>query len=202
MINKILKKIMKKKSKNTKISNNIIIGKGSVLLTNTSFRYDINSNNPVTIGENSMLNCNFIFESDKGEISIGDRTFINAGTNLISRSKIEIGNDVTIAWGCTLYDHNSHSIDWKERRNDIEQQINDYKNGENFIKNKNWETVKSRPIKICDKVWLGFNVTVLNGVTIGEGAIVGACSVVRENVEPWTIVAGNPAKVIKRIDHE
>ena len=202
MINKILKKIMRKKSKNTKISNNIIIGKGSVLLNNTSFRYDVNSNNPITVGEKSMVNCNFIFESDKGEISIGDRTFINAGTNLISRSKIEIGNDVTIAWGCTLYDHNSHSIDWKERRNDIEQQINDYKNGENFIKNKNWETVKSRPIKICDKVWLGFNVTVLNGVTIGEGAIVGACSVVRENVEPWTIVAGNPAKVIKRIEHE
>lgn len=197
-----LKEIFKRKQKDKKHSKNVIIGENTIIDKNANFRYDGNFNNSIIIGKNSMINCNFIFESNKGEISIGDRTFINAGTNLISRSKIEIGNDVTIAWGCTIYDHNSHSIDWKERRKDLEQQFKDLQNGENFIKNKNWDMVKSRPIKICDKAWLGFNVTVLNGVTIGEGAIVGACSVVREDVEPWTIVAGNPAKVIKRIEHE
>ena len=148
-----------------------------------------------------MINCDFIFESEKGEIEIGDRTFINGGTSLISRSKIKIGDDVTIAWGCTLYDHNSHSLDWQERQKDLEQQLNDYNNGLDFIKNKNWETVKSRPITIEDKVWIGFDCTILNGVNIGEGAIVGAKSVVRENVEPYTIVAGNPAVVIKKLKH-
>lgn len=196
-----LKDIFKKKKKIKKIPNSVSVGENSVLLPNTSFRFNVNSKNPIKIGNNCMLNCDFIFESEKGEIEIGDRTFINGGTSLISRSKIKIGNDVTIAWGCTLYDHNSHSLDWQERQKDLEQQLNDYNNGLDFIKNKNWETVKSRPITIEDKVWIGFDCTILNGVTIGEGAIVGAKSVVRENVEPYTIVAGNPAVVIKKLKH-
>ena len=189
-------------SNSVKKNPNLKIGKGSYVLPNATFRYDVNSDNKITIGQNSMVNCNFIFESNQGEIEIGDRTFINAGTNLISRNKIKIGNDVTIAWNCTLYDHNSHSIDWKERRKDLEQQIADYEKGINFIFNKDWSSVKSRPITIEDKVWIGFGCTILNGVTIGEGAIVGANSVVRENVEPWTIVAGNPAQFVKRIQHD
>lgn len=196
-----LKDIFKKKKKIKKIPNSVSVGENSVLLPNTSFRFNVNSKNPIKIGNNCMINCDFIFESEKGEIEIGDRTFINGGTSLISRSKIKIGDDVTIAWGCTLYDHNSHSLDWQERQKDLEQQLNDYNNGLDFIKNKNWETVKSKPITIEDKVWIGFDCTILNGVTIGEGAIVGAKSVVRENVEPYTIVAGNPAVVIKKIKH-
>ena len=146
-----------------------------------------------------MIGCNFIFESDEGLIKIGDRTFINGGTNLISRSKIDIGNDVTIGWGCYIYDHNSHSLDWQSRVHDIEQQRFDYINGDNFTVNKDWSNVKSKPIKICDKVWIGFNAIVLKGVTIGNGAIIGAGAVVTKNVEPNCIIAGNPAVVIKKI---
>ncbi|MGC8751800.1 DapH/DapD/GlmU-related protein, partial [Hydrotalea sp.] len=62
---------------------------------------------------------------------------------------------------------------------------------------KNWEKVKSSPIKIADKAWIGFNVIILKGVTIGEGAIVGAGSVVTKDVPPYAVVAGNPAKIIK-----
>lgn len=172
----------------------------TIFLPNFSVRGDYD--NKVEIGRDSMLNCNLIFESDKGKIKIGNRTFINSGTQLISRNSIEIGDDVTIAWGCTIYDHNSHSLEYKERIKDIAQQIKDYNNGLDFIQNKNWDVVKSGPIKICDKAWLGFNVVVLNGVTIGEGAIVGACSVVREDVEPFTVVAGNPARKIKDLKKE
>ncbi len=77
----------------------------------------------------------------------------------------------------------------------------DYLNGNNFTVNKDWSNVKSKPIKICDKVWIGFDVVILKGVTIGEGAIVGARSVVTKDVEPWTVVAGNPVKFIKNIEH-
>ena len=176
---------------------NTSIGENTLLQNGISFRnpYD----NKITIGDDCMLSCNFIFESSKGEIEIGDRVFINGGTNIISRYKIKFGNDITVAWGCTFYDHNSHSLDWKERRNDMVQQFKDFKESGDFIKNKNWNGVKTRPITIEDKVWIGFDCTILNGVTIGEGAIVGAKSVVREDVEPWTIVAGNPARVIKKI---
>lgn len=54
-------------------------------------------------------------------------------------------------------------------------------------------------ITICDDVWIGAGAIVLNGITIGEGAVVGAGSVVTKNVEPYTIVVGNPAKKIKEI---
>lgn len=56
-----------------------------------------------------------------------------------------------------------------------------------------------RPIVIEDKVWIGINSTILPGVTIGYGAIVGANSVVTHDVPPMTVVGGNPAKVIKEI---
>lgn len=57
-----------------------------------------------------------------------------------------------------------------------------------------------KPIKIEDKVWLGINATVLPGVTLGYGCIVGANSVVTKDVPPMTIVAGNPARIIKKIE--
>ena len=193
-----LKDLFKKDRKNiNKNKYNLDIGKNSILMNNFTIRGDYKDK--IKIGENSMLACNIIFESNKGKVQIGNNCFINGGTNIISRENITIGNDVTIAWGCTIYDHNSHSLDWRERRKDLVQQIKDYNNNQDFIKNKNWEVVKSRPIKICDKVWIGFDCTILNGVTIGEGAIIGAKSVVRKDVEPYTIVAGNPAVKIKSL---
>ena len=203
----IFRKIFKTKSKSQRRKErliarqkNLTLGKNTLLLDGVTFRNDYN--NKITIGNDCMINCNFIFESDKGEIEIGDRCFINGGTNIIFRSKVKFGNDITVAWGCTFYDHNSHSIDWRERKNDMFQQFKDKEETDDFIKNKNWDVVKTRPITIGDKVWIGFDCVILNGVTIGEGAILGAKSVVREDVEPWTMVTGNPARVIKRIEHD
>ena len=105
-----------------------------------------------------------------------------------------------MAWGITIYDHNSHSIHWKERQHDNQQCYADYvQHDGNNIVNKNWDVVVSKPIIIESKVWIGFNVTILKGVTIGEGAVVGACSVVTKDVEPWTVVGGNPAQIVKRL---
>ena len=56
----------------------------------------------------------------------------------------------------------------------------------------------TRPITINDNVWIATGAIVLPGVTIGEGAVVGAGSVVTKDVEPWTVVGGNPAKFIKK----
>jgi acetyltransferase-like isoleucine patch superfamily enzyme len=53
------------------------------------------------------------------------------------------------------------------------------------------------PISIADDVWIGYGVTILSGVSIGQGAIIGAMSVVAKDVSPYAIVAGNPAKVIR-----
>lgn len=182
---------------------NIDISEDTILLSSCNFEFrGVEKNNLIKIGKNSMIGCSFIFETDKGNISIGDNTYVGSSTKLISREKIYIGNHVTIAWDCVIYDHNSHSLDYKERQKDIFRQNNDYRNGDNFIKSKDWSVVKSKPIIIEDNVWIGFDCVILSGVRIGEGAIVGAKSVVRKDVKPWTVVVGNPAVEIKKLTNE
>lgn len=183
-----------------KVGKNIQYSDRATILPNSRFDFRCCRKGVcVRIDDDSMVGCNFVFESDAGEITVGKRTYIGAGTNLISRNSISIGNDVTIAWGCYVYDHDSHSLMWENRREDVLQQNRDYRNGLNFIANKNWSVVKSAPIKICDKVWIGFNAVILKGVTIGEGAVVGACSVVTRDVPPYVVVAGNPARIVKHL---
>ena len=171
-----------------------VIGKSTVLMPTTSFRNPFD--NPITVGEECILANSFIFESDRGEIRIGNRVFINGLTQLISRSSIVIEDNVTIAWGCMLYDHNSHSLDPTMRRKDIVQELADYRETGDFTRTKDWSVVKSKPIRICHDAWLGFNVTVLAGVTIGECAVIGAQSVVRTDIPPYAIAYGNPAVVV------
>lgn len=153
----------------------------------------------VKVGKDNMLDCQILFESGKGDVVIGDNVYIG-NSKIICRSKIEFGNNIFVAWGVYFYDHDSHSMDYKLRQQDILQQLNDQRNGDLFIKNKNWNVVNTAPIKICDNAWIGLNAIILKGVTIGEGSIVGAGSVVTKDVEPWTVVAGNPAKVVKRLE--
>lgn len=155
----------------------------------------------LTIGEKDMIDSSFVFETETGQILIGDRVHIGGGTQLISRSSITIGDDVIIAWNCTIYDHNSHSTNWEERKNDVTLEWESANHGVSPLCNKNWSVVKSAPIHICDKAWLGFGVTVLKGVTIGEGAVVAAGSVVTKDVPAYTIVGGNPATVIRTLTH-
>jgi acetyltransferase-like isoleucine patch superfamily enzyme len=155
----------------------------------------------IKIGGDCVLNGDFIFENQNGQVIIGNNSFIGGGT-FICINRIDIGNDVLISWGCTFSDNNSHSTRWTERANDV----SDWKKGideNNIGKYKDWKNVKYAPIKVKDKAWIGFNCIILKGVIIGEGAIVGAGSVVTKNVPDWTIVAGNPARIIREIpEHE
>lgn len=153
------------------------------------------------IGAKSMVDSSFVFETETGHIKVGERVHIGGGTQLISKNSITIGDDVIIAWNCTIYDHNSHSIHWEERKNDVSLEWENAVKGQSVLQNKDWSVVKSAPITIGDKVWMGFGVTVLKGVTIGEGAVIGACSVVTKDVAPYTVVAGNPAQVVRTLDH-
>lgn len=160
----------------------------AILLDSAYFDYRTEEESKrIFIDEESMIGCNFIFESDSGVIKIGKRTFINAGTNIISINEIEIGDDVTIGWNIYIYDHDSHSLDYRFRKDDIERQREDFYANRNFIFSKDWSTVKSAPVKICNKVWIGFNAIILKGVTIGEGAIVAAGAVVTKDVPAWTV---------------
>jgi len=190
-----------------KINSYLNIDKSAVLYyptVNFNFCVPRKDGIAVRIGKNSIIESKFTFESDEGEIIIGDNSFVG-NSNLVSRNKIEIGNNVLISWGCWIFDNNSHSLDWQERANDFNLVYPAYIKGRgrasNVFHNKNWENVKSAPIKICDKAWIGFNSIILKGVTIGEGAVVGAGTVVTNDVPAWCVVAGNPARVVKKIEH-
>lgn len=151
----------------------------------------------VHVGRDSVVVGTYVFEMESGKITIGDRTFIGGGM-FVCIEEIEIGNDVMFSWGCTVVDNNSHSVKWSERKDDV---VN-WKRGldENKIgAYKDWSNVKRAKVTIKDKAWIGFNSIILKGVTIGEGSIIGSGSVVTKDVPDWTIVAGNPARVIREI---
>ena len=108
-------------------------------------------------------------------IRIGKRCWIQQGCTFFDRGGITIGNDVFIAPKVNLITIN-HDSDPENR-----------------------SATYGRPIVMEDKVWIGINSTILPGVTVGYGSIVGANSVVTHDVSPYTVVGGNPAKFIKEI---
>lgn len=179
------------------------IDKSSFLTDSFHLRIDFPKINHkfLEIGKNCIIGGNFIFEANFGEVIIGNNCFIGS-SNFICNSKIIIENNVTIAWGSTFYTHNSHSLDYKERQNDMSLQLENLRNNKKITENKNWGTVISKPIRICKDAWIGMNCLILKGVTIGEGAIVGAGSVVAKDVPAWNVVAGNPARVIKILEEK
>lgn len=196
-----MKNHLSKKKVSNQYKSHLEINSSSYLINDNvlDFRVGAEDRNYVRIGDKCLINANFIFESLNGEVLIGNNVHLG-GVRFICRNKITVGNDVTMAWGIIVYDHDSHSVDWQYRKNDNSKCYEDYIkfNGNNLI-NKNWDQVNSKPIIIGDKVWVGFDVTILKGVTIGEGAVIGAKSVVTKNVPPWTVVAGNPARVVRNL---
>jgi galactoside O-acetyltransferase len=102
-----------------------------------------------------------------------------------------LGDDVLVAAEVYIADHDSHHSDWSLRANDHHAR----REGR-----KDWSLVPRAPVRIEDKAWIGRRAMVLKGVTIGEGAIVAAGSVVTRDVPPWTVVAGVPAAEIKKLD--
>lgn len=147
----------------------------------------------VTVGDDSVINATI--NIGECEFNIGDRVMINGSTFYCTRG-ITIGNDVLISWGCTIADSNMHSIVSADRLVELANAKKEYDNG-TIGDNPDLATINSAPIVIKDKVWIGFNCIIMKGVTIGEGAIIGAGSVVTKDVPDYAVVGGNPAAVIK-----
>lgn len=117
------------------------------------------------------------FYTDFGRnITFGKNVFLNSGCKFQDQGGITIGDNCLIGHNAVLATAN-HALELAKNRK-----------------------LNYAPIKICDNVWLGANVTVLQGVTIGEWAVVAAGAVVTKDVEPYTIVGGVPAKFIKKVE--
>src|SRR5437879_4860908 len=74
------------------------------------------------VGSDTMMDCKVLFESPTGEVTVGNNSYIG-GSNIICKTKIEFGDHVFVALGSYFYDHDSHSLDYRERENDIIQQL-------------------------------------------------------------------------------
>jgi acetyltransferase-like isoleucine patch superfamily enzyme len=143
----------------------------------------------LVIGVGSIVYADIRADRPGAQVIIGARTFIGRST-LVAAERIVIGDDVLISSGCHIVDHDSHSIVWEERAQDV----TDWGMGR-----KNWVHVRVEPVIVRAKAWIGIRAMILRGVTVGEGAIVGGGSVVTRDVPPFTIVAGNPARVIRQM---
>lgn len=132
----------------------------------------------IRIGNNSYINNKCNINVIDGEFIIGKNSFLNEECKVIVLGNIIIGNDVMIANNCFFVSGN-HKFN-------------------NLKKNINQQGFSKQNIVIKNNVWIGLNSIILGNVTIEEGAIIGAGSVVTKNVGKNEIWAGNPAKFIKR----
>jgi acetyltransferase-like isoleucine patch superfamily enzyme len=116
-----------------------------------------------------------------GDVVIGENSYLNSGTVIYSGNGVEIGSGVLIAANCTLAPVNH---EFRTRNVPIAQQ--------GFKPSKGG-------ITIADDVWIGAGCVILDGAQIGKGCVIGALSLVKEKLEPYTIYAGNPlAKIAER----
>jgi maltose O-acetyltransferase len=110
-----------------------------------------------------------------GRIRIGDRVFVNSGVVIMSVVEVTIGNDVAIANEAYLMDTDSHGVEGRP--------------------------VKNEPVRIGDGTWIGARAIILPGVTIGRRCLVAAGAVVSRDVPDDTLVAGNPAQVVRELTY-
>jgi len=133
------------------------------------------------IGAHALLEPGvWITAPGKARVRIGQGAFLNMGVMVAAEQLVEIGDHCMLANGCFVTD-SSHRYD------DLQKPIT-------------WQGFETKgPTRIGDNCWLGANVVVTSGVSVGERSVVGANSVVTKDVEPFTIVAGAPARVVRRL---
>ncbi len=112
-------------------------------------------------------------------LEVGNRTYLGCRLTISVGSRVSIGNHVLVADNVFIADNPGHPMDAAKRRT------------------QGVEPDQIRPVTICDDVWIGNGSKIMPGVTIGEGAVVGAASIVTRDVPPYTLVAGAPAKVVR-----
>jgi acetyltransferase-like isoleucine patch superfamily enzyme len=119
------------------------------------------------------------------ELRVGNRSFIGHGCSFAVAKSINIGDDVLIAGNCTISDYSAHPVHPEKR-----------------IAGEQVDPEDVRPVRIENKAWLGRGAMILPGVTVGEGAVVGAAAVVTKDVPAGHICVGNPGRLLSRTVYE
>lgn len=121
------------------------------------------------------------FDTDYGwNVKLGKNVYVNTNCYFMDGGQITIGDNVFIGPNCGFYTA-THPLNFHHRNEGFE---------------------KAGPINIGNNTWFGGHVAVLPGVTIGEGSVIGAGSVVTKDIPPHSLAVGNPCKVVRKIDNE
>ena len=176
------------------IPQNVVIDETAYVETSFSF-YLFRSQLPVGVkyGRGASTYLGTMFDvGPKGRVELGEYALVH-GARIICDSEVIIGDYALISWNVVFMDTYRLPFDFRERRKELEL-------APGRPLRLAAADVPARPVRIERNVWIGFDACVLPGVTIGEGSVVGAKSVVTESVPPFTVVAGNPARVIRELD--
>lgn len=173
---------------NFQVPLNMVVGENTVIDSSSSFKKFFSKKQPgLKLGNNITLQSPALATEENGYIEIGDYSFIS-GAAIIASREIIIGSHVFIAGGVTIVDSDFHPMDPAARMLDTIA----ISTVGNKMKRPSFESL---PVIIEDNVWIGFNATVLKGVTIGQGSVIEPGAVVLKSVPPNSHVAGNPAQV-------
>lgn len=148
----------------------------------------------IRIGNNCLVMGRLISRCG-GRIIIGDNCYIGGDSLVGASDLISIGNYAMIAANVRIYDNNNHPTDPQRRLQMSES--GDYA-GELW----SWKYASSEPVIIDDNVWIGECSTILKGVHIGKGAVIGCCAVVTKDVPAYAMVVGNPGRIVKYLKDE
>jgi acetyltransferase-like isoleucine patch superfamily enzyme len=175
------------------IPDNVVLEDDTYIETSLSFKL-CRSQAPVALrlGRGAAIYKDTMLDlGSRAEVQVGEYALIH-GARIVCNAQLKIGNYALISWQVVLMDTYRLPFDSVKRRQILERAAcqGESPSGD----------VPAQPIAIGDNVWIGFDACILPGVTIGEGAIVGARSVVNRDVPPYTVVAGNPARVVRQLD--
>jgi acetyltransferase-like isoleucine patch superfamily enzyme len=177
-----------------RVPENVTVDPEAYLETTYSFQlFRSQAADAVRIGRGSSIYLGVMFDvGTLGRVSIGDFTLIN-GARIICDAEVSIGDYCLISWNTVFMDTRRLPQNAVARRRELELV--------STREPRRFETeTPAQPIRIDRNVWIGFDACVLPGVTIGEGAVIGARSVVVEDVPPFSVAVGNPARVIRKLD--
>ncbi len=149
------------------------------------------SKQQLIIGDNCDLAGSRFYVIENGKIEIGSNTTVRQNSKVSSVNSVKIGSHVIISNNVDIYDHNSHPTDPEAR----------FEMCENGFYGELWSVARApnAPTVIEDNVWIGEKSAILKGVTVGKGSIVASHSVVTKSVPEYSVVAGNPAKIVKSL---
>ncbi len=175
------------------IPENVQVCDGAHVETTYSFRlYRSRRELGMILGTNSAAYIGCMFDMGPDAIfQVGAYTLLN-GLWLISDQQVTIGTHCLLSWNVVIMDNFRAPIDVPSRRRLLET----------FAANRHsgiFAPVRPRPVTIGNNVWIGFDCCILPGVRIGDGSIIGARSVVDQDIPDFCIAAGNPARVIRTL---